>query len=353
MASRISVPALTCPFGDAVSPHASRVDRHVVDWAIGSGLPRDEAEVVRLREARVGRLAARTAPQASVAALELLADWQMWLFLFDDQFCDESAVGSDLARLSEVITAFVRVLDDAADHAAHDGGNGQDGQAERFVVALAGLMRRLNELATGSQAFRFVSAVRGYFLAQFWEAGHRAADRPAVLSEYQAMRRHSGAVPTCIALIDLADGFELSTGEFCRADVRELTDMAVNVTCWANDILSFPKESQRSLKVHSLPAVLAAERDLPVAQALAAAVQLHDREVARYVDAEGPVRRTASPELRRYLDGLRSWMGGNYRWSLETGRYNVTTVAEPTSIGQTDHSCEFSSPERAASSGSA
>lgn len=357
MPSRTSVPTLTCPFGDAVSSHAGRVDQHVVDWAISSGLPRDAAETVRLREARVGRLAARTTPGASLAALEFLADWQTWLFLFDDQFCDEAAVGSDLAGLSGVVTAFVRVLDDAGDHAVLGGGDGRDRrdgpdrQAEPFVVALAGLMRRLTELATGPQAFRFVSAVRGYFLAQFWEAGHRAADRPAGLSEYQAMRRHSGAVPTCVALIDMADGYELSTREFCRADVRRLTDMAVNVTCWANDILSFPKESERSLKVHSLPAVLALERGLPVAQALTAAVQLHDQEVARYLDAEVPVRRTASPELLAYLRGLRSWMGGNYYWSLETGRYNVTAIAEPASIRQTNPSCESSSPERAASSG--
>ncbi|HEX9034088.1 MAG TPA: hypothetical protein VF834_19785 [Streptosporangiaceae bacterium] len=342
MASRIGVPTLACPFGDSISPHASQVDEHVVEWARRCGLPRDDAEVARLTQAQVGRLAARTAPRASAVALEFLADWQMWLFLFDDQFCDESATGLDLARLSEVITAFVGVLDGASG----------DGRAEPFTAALAGLMRRLAGLATGQQVFRFVSAVRGYLLAQFWEAGHRAADRPAGLAEYQAMRRHSGAVPTCMALTDLADGYELAAREFCRADVRALADMAVNVTCWANDILSYPKESERSLRVHSLPAVIAAERHLPMAEALADAAALHDDEVTRYLEAEFPVRRSASPELICYLDGLRSWMGGNYLWSLETGRYNVAAGAAAPAARQTVALCESSSPERAASSGS-
>jgi hypothetical protein len=272
MASRIAVPALASPFGDVISPHADRVDEHVVEWARRCGLPRDDAEVARLTQAQVGRLAARTAPRASAVALEFLADWQMWLFLFDDQFCDESTTGSDLARLSEVVTAFVRVLD----------GAGEDGrQAEPFTTALAGLMRRLAALATGQQVFRFVSAVRGYLLAQFWEAGHRAADRPAGLAEYQAMRRHSGAVPTCLALTDLADGYELTADEFCRADVRTVTDMAVNVTCWANDILSYPKESQRSLTVHSLPAVIAAERQLPIPGSRGAGAPFRDTAAHR------------------------------------------------------------------------
>jgi hypothetical protein len=35
------------------------------------------------------------------------------------------------------------------------------------------------------------------------------------------------------------------------------------------------------------------------------------------------LRREADQELAAYLDGLRSWMAGNFYWSLETGRYNL------------------------------
>lgn len=183
-------------------------------------------------------------------------------------------------------------------------------------------------MATYSQVNRFITAVRGYFLAQFWEAGHRAADQPAGLAEYTAMRRHSGAVPTCVALIDVADGFEVPDDLFWRADVRALSDIAVNVTCWANDILSFPKEAARSLSVHSLPAVLAGERRLPMGEAMAVAAAMHDSEVTRYLEAEEPIRERAAPELLGYLDGLRSWMAGNFYWSLETGRYNTRGAPE-------------------------
>ncbi len=318
MSSRVRLPALRCPFGSEISPHADEVDRHVLDWARSFALLTDQAEIDRFGRAKVGRLAARTSPRSDTDALRLLADWQMWLFIFDDRYCDESETGIHPERLSRVITSFVCVLDSAADAGS---------RLDPFTAALGDLMDRLTEAASGRQVFRFLSAVRGYLLAQFWEAGHRADDRPSGLAEYKVMRRHSGAVPTCVALIDVVGGFELDTAQFCRRDVRALTDIAVNVTCWANDILSYPKESQRSLKVHSLPAVLAAELHLSPAEAIKVAAAMHDAEVARYLESEPPLRRGAVPELRRYIDGLRAWMGGNFHWSLETGRYGVPASA--------------------------
>lgn len=310
----IVVPELDCPFDDEISAYADQVDTRVVDWARRLGLPADEAEAERLGEAKVGRLAARTTPRAGLDALCLLADWQMWLFLFDDRYSDESAAGADLAQLSELVTGFMLVLDNHGDRRYRQ---------DPFTVALGDLIDRVRVIATGPQLSRFVSAVRGYFLAQFWEASHRAQDQPAGLAEYTAMRRHSGAVPTCMALIDVANGFELSGHDYWRPEVRAVSDIAVNVTCWANDILSFPKEAQRSFKVHSLPAVLAEELQLPVTDALALAAELHDAEVERYLNFERLLRLVAGPALGDYLDGLRSWMGGNFYWSLETGRYKV------------------------------
>ncbi len=317
MPAKFPMPELICPFDEEISLYADEVDRQVVDWAIQFGLPGDGAEELRLSETKVGRLAARTTPRATLSALELLADWQMWLFLFDDRFSDETVTGTDLGRLSQLVTSFMLVIDNPADFRHRDG---------PFTTALGDVVDRLTLLATDAQAARFISAVRGYFLAQFWEARRRADDQRG-LDEYIAMRRHSGAVPTCMALIDVADGFELGRYEYWRPDVRAISDIAVNVTCWANDILSFPKEAERSLKVHSLPAVLAGERRLQMSDAITAAAGLHDAEVARYLAAERPIRHNAGPGLLGYLNGLRSWMAGNLHWSLETGRYNIAVAS--------------------------
>jgi hypothetical protein len=46
-------------------------------------------------------------------------------------------------------------------------------------------------------------------------------------------------------------------------------------------------------------------------------MNLHDKEVARYVEGEANV----SPLPHRYVDDLRFRIRGNLGWSLETPRY--------------------------------
>jgi hypothetical protein len=304
---------LSYPFESSVSPYAQKVDGHALDWACRFGLLAEQADIERFRRTKVGWLAARTSPDGSAEALSLLADWQMWLFIFDDRYCDESEAGAHPEQLIQIVTSLVQML---------EGGGEPGSRSDPLSAALGDVMDRLAPMASGPQLHRFMHAVRGYFLAQFWEAGHRANGRLPGLPEYEVWRRHSGAVPTCVALIDVAGGFELKTEEYCRRDVRDITDIAVNVTSWANDVLSYEKEASRSLQMHSLPAVLAHELHLPATDAIGVAVMMHDAQVSCYLEAEESLRSSASPELRWYLDGLRNWMAGNSQWSLESGRYD-------------------------------
>ena len=64
-----------------------------------------------------------------------------------------------LEQLSELVTGFMLVLDNDGDRRYRQ---------DPFTVALGDLIDRVRTIATGPQLNRFVSAVRGYFLAQFW-----------------------------------------------------------------------------------------------------------------------------------------------------------------------------------------
>jgi hypothetical protein len=333
----IAIPKLYCPFDGAVSEHAPEIDAGVIAWAERVGLLADASERGRFEQTRVGWLAARTCPRGDVAGLSLLADWQMWLFAFDDRFCDEGEAGMHPGRVSRLVVRFLSVLESGKDLATETGRHGEvealavtpappetpKPPLQAFVTGLVDLRRRIIDRAGRTRWARFSGAVTGYFLALFWEATHRASGTPAALPEYQMMRRHSGAVPTCTSLIDVANGFELAASEYHHPDVQALTSIAVDVACWANDILSYPKEALRSRAVQSLPAVLAARDGLGLQEAIDRAADMHDARVRRYLAKEAPVRASASPELQRYLDDLRFWMRGNLDWSYETGRYTV------------------------------
>ncbi|MFE0425300.1 hypothetical protein [Streptomyces sp. NPDC058953] len=350
--SALVLPALEYPFDSPVSPLADEVDEECFRWGLEQGIYRlgDPDEYRRIR---VGWLAARTAPRATPAGLRLLADWQMWLFAFDDGFRDESEhrvlPATTIRRLVDLMGALEAVGDDhragrwtaPERHLPATGDQGGDtvrgkgrvrGQAAEacFRAALEDLAVRLHRCTRGYRRARFISAVRGYFLARCWEAAHRSAaadgGTPPPLAEYVRLRRYSSAVRTCIALADAAGGIELPAPEYDVPEVAALTDMAVDVTCWAHDIVSYPHQTARGRVVHGLPAVLGHWRQLDPQEALYAAARMHDEQVRRYLAVEASVRDWASPPLRRHLDGLRYWMSGNLGWSLETGRYPRSDV---------------------------
>src|SRR5437879_1179209 len=135
-----------------------------------------------------------------------------------------------------------------------------------------------------------------------------------------------------MALIYVACGFLLAAAEATDPRVTSLSDQATNIACWANDILSYPKESARSRAVHSLPVVLSTQLGIGEQESLDHVAAMHDREVERYVLCEASVREHASAQLHRYLDDLRFWMRGNLDWSLETQRYRSTGHGDRKSV---------------------
>lgn len=311
----LAMPVLDCPFEAQASPFAAEADVACLAWAERRGLF-EAAEPAGYRATRVGWLAAYTTPHSDRIGLQLIADWMLWILIFDDVYCDEHEPVTRPDAMVRRVVSLLGILEGAGTRPAKPA-------EDPFGAALADIMARLAARATGVQRARFVAAVRGYLLAQCWEAVNRTAGTTPPLDEYVHMRRHSSGVPTCTALIDVAGGYAVSATEFDRPDVTALTDMAVNMACWANDVYSFPKEARDGRPLHSLPAVLGARQPLTVQEMLDASGRMHNREVHGYLAAEVESRLAAGPELCRYLDGLRLWVAGHLRWTRETERYAV------------------------------
>jgi len=313
-----ALPRLRSPFPSTLHEQVAVAELSTLGWADRFGLTREPVVRRRLASTRSARLAGRVGPHATLPGLLLNTDWQTWLFLFDDAFCDESDLGRRPADTIETATEVLRVVET---------GDVPPDSANPFLAALGDLRARLLELATPEQYDRFATQTVFYLLALTWEAAHRERSTIAGLAEYVEMRRHSGGVPTCLALIDVINGFELSGASWSSPALRELTDAATDIACWANDILSYPKEIRRSTQVLSLPAVLALEHGLSTGQAMAEAARLYDDRIHEYQRLEAPVWRDGAEEVRRYVMDLRHWISGNLAWSYETGRYALGMAA--------------------------
>ncbi len=308
----VAVPRLTVPFGTGMHPATETARAATERWARDCGLTARPELRERLNATAPARLAGRVSPHATDQGLLFNADWQAWLFLFDDTYCDESELGADPAGTTEVTVWMLGALE-----------HGVAARHDAFALALADLRARLAELATPVQQERFRAAVTGYLYSLVWETVHRHRRTPSDLDEYIRMRRHCSAVPTCLALIDVLNGFELSQEHWCSADLRAAAEAATDITCWSNDIVSFGKEEERSSEVLSLPTVLARRLGLSMQEAMDRCAGMVEARTAQYLAAERPLLRSGNRSLIRFAADLRHWISGNLAWSYETGRYRT------------------------------
>jgi hypothetical protein len=312
----VTVPRLGVPFGTDLHPATGTARTATERWARERGLTARPRLRERLLAADPARLAGRVSPYATEAGLLFGSDWAAWLFLFDDEYCDEceeSALGADPAATVEVTVRMLGALE-----------HGTAARPDPFALALADLRARLSELATPVQRARFLGTVTAYLYALVWEAVHRQRRPPSELEEYVRMRRHCGAVPTCLALIDVVNGFELTEAQWCSPALRAAADATADIICWSNDIISFSREEAQSPEMLSLPAVLARSRGLSIQHALDRCAAMVRARLAGYLVAERPLLASGDPALIRFAADLRHWIAGNIEWSYETGRYNLS-----------------------------
>jgi len=316
--SASSLPRLRSPFPSSLHPQVGVAEAATLEWADRFGLAEDPAVRRRLAATRSARLAGRLSPRATLPGLLLNTDWQTWLFLFDDAFCDESDLGRRSTDTIDLATEVLRVI---------ERGHVPPRSANPFLAALGDLRARLLRMATPEQFHRFAAQTVYYLLALTWEAAHRERHTLAELPEYVVMRRHSGAVFPCLALIDVVNGFELPSAVWTSQELRAVNDAAADIICWGNDIMSYPREVRRSTQVLSLPEVLSRARNEPIEPALREAAALHDRRIGEYQRLEAPLLALGDDRIDRYLADIRAWISGHLAWSAETRRYEFGIAA--------------------------
>lgn len=105
------IPQLWVPLPSGIHPRWREIDETSAAWLDRFGLYSDRAQRERLARIAVGEITGRGAPTGRLPALQWTSDFLMWLFAFDDEFCDEgpSAASPDATLL--IITKLQRVVE--------------------------------------------------------------------------------------------------------------------------------------------------------------------------------------------------------------------------------------------------
>ncbi len=308
----LQIPSLPCPFPSEINPHVEEIERESFAWLCASGMIPDAETVERYRRARFGDLAARTYPRVDREMLRLVTDWCMWLFAFDDGFCESVRHGRSPGMLVRELPELLRVLDDLTP---------PEHFRSPYARTLLEVKDRVAAYALPDQLDRWCAATRDYLYAQVWEAGNREADVVPTVEDYLFMRRRTGAMPPVVTLIDIAGRFHLTPEHWMHPQVRELTRLCYDLVVWDNDIFSYAKEQRHDRARHNLINVLVAHRGVTAEEALEEVLAMHCRAVDRMVELDAQVQTWAPREVIEFVRGLEHWVSGHIAYALASSRY--------------------------------
>lgn len=328
MSKNLTIPAIYCPFPAAISPYADKLQQHTLDWVLKFELVSGEKAWQRLQRSKFGRLAARAYPLAPLDRLEIVSDWNTWLFVLDDQ-CDEWGLGKDPEQLSilhgrclEIISGRVPCADDAA-----------------LVHAIYDIRKRMQALMPLSWMTRFNQSTAEYFESTEWEAENRQKNIWPDAETYIRMRPYTGGLLTDIDLIDLTESISLPLTIRKHPCLCELIEITNNVVCWSNDIISLQKEHKHQ-DMHNLALIFNHHQSIGLQGAIDRVNELIEKEVRRFVSLEqslpsfGP---DIDDDVLKFVDVMRAWMRGNLDWSFESGRYLPSDIIT-SGRGRSEHS---------------
>ena len=319
---KIIIPAMYCPFPAAINIHAAEAQAQITTWVRRFHLVQQERALRRFHASKFGYLTARAYPCAALTELAIVADWNTWLFLLDDQ-SDESGVGHDPELMQQAFAELLAILHGAPPQA-------DDGP---LALALRDVWQRMEQRTTATWHERFKLTVEDYFAACVWEAANRAKGVVPGREDYIRLRRITGALLTGVDLIDLTEHIDLPAAVRLSTPIQRLTTMANDVVCWTNDIISLEKEMARG-DVHNLVLVAQHERQCSLQTAVDEVGQLVRARTEEYVATERDLPSfgaATDAAVAKYRGVLRAWMRGNLDWGRDSGRYIQIEEVTPVS----------------------
>lgn len=306
---------LRLPWPARRNPRAGEHEAAMAAEAVALGLLGDDpADADRRRFASFVTLNGYVYPRAPRPQLDLGGTYNQWLHFIDDQYDDCKHVGRDLAAVRAIMARALAIL---ASGALPERPTPFDRLTQR-------LHRRLAACARDEWIDRFLARVREYLLEgslvvlERWGGGH-----VPTVAEYLPLRLRDSAVLTCFDVMALIHDVRLPPEDREPPQLRALRLAAAYHIILVNDIASYHKEVVEHGQVCNLVHVLMVEERLSLAAALRRVKRRADDELARFLAAEAALEREVrrTPDLARYVDGLKDWVGGNVDFSLTSPRF--------------------------------
>lgn len=337
------LPAFYLPHPARLNPNLEQTERHSPEWARRMGMldaPTPDGGLVwddeSLRRMGYPLMCAYTHPDCDGTMLDLITDWYVWVFFFDDDFLARFKYSRDRAGAQAYLDGLERFMTEPGAEVPSPGNPAEAGLADLWA-------RTIPHRSAGWRR-RFVTSTHNLMVESMWELDNIDIDRVANPIEYIQMRRRVGGAPWSANLVEHAVGAEIPDPVAHLRPIEILSDAFSDAVHLRNDLFSYQREVRE--EGENSNAVLVVERflDCPTQQAADLVNDLLTARLVRFEDAalvdvpallaEHAVPPDQALDVAAYVRGLQDWQAGGHEWHARSSRYmNAGAVTSRPALG--------------------
>jgi germacradienol/geosmin synthase len=336
------LPDFYVPWPARLNPNLEGARVHTMAWAKEMGMLDAEApggdliwDEAALSAMDFPLLCAYTHPDCPGPELDLITDWYVWVFFFDDHFLEVYKRTRDIAGAKKYLLGLRAFMPVEVREPPPEPSN----PVERGLVDL---WARTAPSKSPSWRARFVETTRNLLEESLWELANISAARVPNPIEYVEVRRRVGGAPWSAGLVEHAAFVEVPSQVAATRPLQVLRDTFADAIHLRNDIFSYQRETEQEGEINN--SVLVVQRFLSVDPQRAANL-VNDLLTSRLQQFENTAvielpllfeEQHLSPgeraELLLYVKGLQDWQSGGHEWHLRSSRYmNKATRGIPPS----------------------
>jgi germacradienol/geosmin synthase len=322
-----TLPDFYVPYPARLNPHLETARTHTKAWAGDMGMLDPELGVWDERQLDAmdyGLMCAYTHPDAPAPELDLITDWYVWVFFFDDHFLEIFKRSGDIDGAKEYLDRLRAFM--PADPAA-----AMPEPVNPVERGLADLWTRTIPDMSVDWRVRFAESTKNLLDESLWELSNINAGRVANPMEYIEMRRRVGGAPWSANLVEHAVGAEIPARVAGTRPLCVLRDAFSDAVHLRNDLFSYQREVEEEGELSN--GVLVFEKFLGY-EPQRAADAVNDLLTSRLHQFENTALTELSPlfeehaldpaerlALLVYVKGLQDWQSGGHEWHMRSSRY--------------------------------
>jgi len=327
------LPDFYMPYPARLNPNLETARAHTKAWAREMGMidpPSDDPNYPEvwteedLDAHDYGLLCAYTHPDCPSPELDLITDWYVWVFYFDDHFLQVYKKTRDVAGGKAYLDRLPLFMPLTRADAMPEPTNAME-------KGLADLWTRTVWTKTLEWRIRYRAETEFLLEESTWELLNIIEDRIANPIEYVEMRRKVGGAGWSATLVEHANFVEVPDRIAAARPMRVLKDTFADSVHMRNDIFSYQRETESEGEINNAVLVMkhffgvdTQEAADLVNDVLTSRLQQFENTAVTEVPImfeDNAVLPHERYSVALYVKGLQDWQSGGHEWHMRSSRY--------------------------------